>query len=183
MNKTVRQKDASIDNHGTSRVNFIAKLPILCLAALIAGCGPNHQNDKKLIDNFTAHEGEFEKLVLMLRTDKKLKRIDDTWTSPEDTTSVGVTRERVAEYRSMFSTLGIPRGFVASHDPEDFQFIASTAGISVSGSCKGYCYRESAPSAPDRILSDLNGYRAAHLRPFTAYRHIKGKWYLYYYEN
>ena len=162
-----------------SRMNFIAKLLSLILVTLHLGCGSDHQTDKKLIDNFTAHESEFEKLVLMLRTDKKLSRIDDTWTSPEDTASVGVTRERVAEYRAIFGRLGIPRGFVASHDPENFKFISSTAGIGVSGSIKGYCYRE---SIPDRILPDLSGYDAAKYRPFTAYRHIKGKWYLYYNE-
>ena len=84
------------------------------------------------------NEAEFERLLTMIRADKKLERVDDTWTRPEDPSTIGLTPARMRSYRKLFSTLGIPRGFYAFHDPERFTFLASTRGLSVTGSAKGY---------------------------------------------
>src|SRR5262245_50429304 len=96
------------------------RLLILPLLLLIAGgCGKSsHPTDDALLRNFTKHEADFERLLTMIRADKKLERVDDTWTRPEDPATIGVTPERIRSYRRLFSTLGIPRGFYAFHDPE-----------------------------------------------------------------
>jgi hypothetical protein len=51
----------------------------------------------------------------MLRADKKLQRVDRGWTPPEDPSSIGISPERIAEYRQTFSKLGIPLAFMPSH--------------------------------------------------------------------
>ena len=108
----------------------------------LCGCGSSHPGDLSLLDNFKKHEQDFNKLITMIRKDKKLQRIDDTWTNPTDPKSIGVSQARIREYRGMFSKLSIPRGFYAFLDPERFTFLASTQGLSVSGSAKGYAYLE-----------------------------------------
>ena len=148
-------------------------LSLLCLC----GCESSHPKDQTLLDNFKKHERDFEKLITMLRRDKKLQRVDDTWTRPSDPQSIGVSKERIREYRALFSKLSIPRGFYAFHDPERFTFIASTHGLSVSGSAKGYAYLA---EKPDLVVSNLESYWSERGQSFTAYQHIKGNWYLYF---
>lgn len=149
---------------------------ILLLFFFLCGCG-SHPGDQTLLDNFLKHEQDFEKLIAMIRVDKQLQRVDDNWTNPGDPESIGVSQERIREYRSMFSRLSIPRGFYAFHDPERFTFIASTQGLSVSGSAKGYAYLA---EPPDLVVKNLESYWSADDKSFTAYQHIKGNWYLYF---
>ncbi len=137
----------------------------------------SHPSDDVLLQEFAEHEAEFEKLVAMLRADKKLERVDEDWTRPGDPTSIGVMPARIREYRDLFSKLSIPRGFHAFHDPENFTFFASTQGLSVTGSAKGYAYLQ---KVPDLMVADLGAYWSADGKSFTAYRWIKGNWYLYF---
>jgi len=143
---------------------------------VLGGCGEfDHPKDDTLLLNFTQNEVMFEQLVTMLREDKKLERVDDTWTKPDDPATIGVTKERVESYRALFSKLGIPRGFYAFHDPERFTLLASAHGLSVSGSAKGYAYMV---QKPDLVVASLDDYWSADGSSFTAYRHTKGNWYL-----
>jgi len=150
---------------------------ILLLIISLCGCGTSHPKDQTLLDNFKKHELDFEKLITMIRSDKKLRRVDDTWTDPGDPQSIGISQERIREYRAMFSKMSIPRGFYAFHDSERFIFIASSHGLSVSGSAKGYAYLE---EKPDLVVTNLESYWSKDGRSFTAYQHIKGNWYLYF---
>ena len=116
-------------------------LPVLAVVVLVlaGGCGrSSHPSDAVLLQRFNQNEADFERLLTMLREDRQLQRVDDNWTRPSDPNSIGVSPERIAEYRRLFAKLGIPRGFYAFHDPERFTFLASTFGLSVSGSAKGY---------------------------------------------
>ena len=151
----------------------LALLPLLVLS----GCGSSHPSDQSLLDSFQKHEQDFDKLVGMVRKDNGLQRVDDIWTNPGDLTSIGVSDERIQKYRDLFAKLAIPRGFYASHDPERFTFLASTRGLSVSGSAKGYAYLE---EKPDLVVRSLDTYWPDDGRSFTAYQHIKGNWYLYF---
>ena len=151
-------------------------LPLLLLIA--GGCGKSsHPTDDALLQNFAEHEADFERLLTMLRTDKKLERVDATWTRPQAPSTIGVMPERIASYRKLFSTLGIPRGIYEFHDPERFTFVASARGLSVSGSAKGYAYLAGRPSV---VVTNLDKYWSPDGRSFTAHRHIKGSWYLYF---
>ena len=160
-----------------TRLQFLT-YPLLFL--ILGGCGESeapHPKDDALIQNFEAHEADFERLLTMLRADRKLERVDDTWTRPKDPSTIGVTPKRIKAYRKLFSTLGIPRGFYAFHDPERFTLLASTRGLSVTGSDKGYAYMA---QKPDLVVTNLDTYWSEDGQSFTAYRHIKGSWYLYF---
>ena len=151
-------------------------LPLFLI--VLGGCGESeHPKDDTLILNFKRNEVDFEHLLTMLREDKKLERVDDTWTKPDDPATIGVTKEQIKSYRALFSRLGIPRGFYAFHDPERFTLLASAYGLSVSGSAKGYAYLV---QKPDLVVGNLDEYWPADGKSFTAYRHIKGNWYLYF---
>jgi len=149
---------------------------LLLMLAIACGCGSSHPSDASLLANFENHEEDFETLLNMLREDKKLRRVDEDWTDPDDLSMIGVSEGRIRDYRALFAKLRVPRGFCAHHGPEVFTLIASTYGLSVSGSSKGYEYRE---EAPDQVVADLDSYWS-NGDSFRAYRHIDGNWYLYF---
>jgi hypothetical protein len=158
-----------------TRLRYLA-IPFLLL--IFTCCSKqSHPSDAALIQNFNQREAAFEGLLTMIRADQGLERVDNTWTRPGDPSTIGITPERIRSYRKLFSTLGIPRGFHASHNPERFTLVASARGLSVSGSGKGYVYTVEKPSS---IVTNLDTYWPADGRSFTAYRHIKGNWYLYF---
>lgn len=162
-------------------------LLISCLVVLLvfgqAGCDASdneqpHLPDKELIANFNAHKADFEKLVSMVLEDKDLTRVDDDWTSPRDPQTIGVSPERIAEYRQMFAKLGLPRGFSATVDKTRIEFIASSQGYVTHGSSKGYLYGDKSFSG--EVVESLDEMSLAK-RPFgSGCRHIEGKWYLYF---
>src|SRR5258707_15821870 len=61
-----------------------------------------HKSDDQLMANFYAHKTEFEHLLQMVLSEKELYRVDDNWTAPDPPESVGVSKERIAEYRRIF---------------------------------------------------------------------------------
>src|SRR6266567_6667782 len=70
-------------------------------------------SDAALIENFHVRRAVLERLVAMIREDRGLKRVDDTWTDPADPATIGVSPERIALYRKLFREAGVPRGFYA----------------------------------------------------------------------
>lgn len=166
-----------ISSRKITSMSLLRKLEILAIGLLLAGCGDRpHAKDQEMLDHFARHEKGFEELAAMLRQDKQLVRVVKDWTEPTDPAAAGVSAGRIAEYRRRFQELGIPRGFRARHDPECFSFIASTVGLGISGSGKGYAYLE---GIPDLIVKDLDTYKSPDGRSFLAYRPIKGNWYLF----
>jgi hypothetical protein len=177
---------------------MIARRIGLCAAVVFAvlilsGCGSDREpTDAELIQRFQKHRAEFETLRQMVESDKGLLRVDDTWTKPEDPTTIGVSAERIADYRARFHTLGIPRGFEAFGGPEHIVFLAWCQGITIAGSAKGYAWCE---KAPENLALDLD---AAHHQNYLEYqkknqqqpnnwekhldlyRHIEGNWYLHF---
>src|SRR5438874_1276170 len=114
-------------------------------ALTLTSCASDPTDDA-MIKAFQEHRQEFESLKAMVTHDKALKRADMDWTDPADTSTVGVTSERIAEYRRIFQKLGITRGFQAYGDRTEIEFIAHAEGLSVSGHSKSYCWRESPPT-------------------------------------
>ena len=162
-------------------------LALTLLALALSGCPP-HATDEKLLSNFEKLEADFERLLSMLRTDRRLERIDTTWTRPKDPSSIGVTPERMRVYRELLSTLGLKRGFYAFHDPEHFTFLSSITGSTFCGSAKGYVYLDMAekPEYAAYVVADLDRLQrkatwGPHSRTgFVGYRPIKGNWYIYF---
>jgi hypothetical protein len=140
--------------------------------------GQPHQPDAKMMANFQKHKQDFEQLRQMILQDKGLTRVDDDWTNPEDPKVLGVTPERIAQYRRIFGRLGIPRGFSADPERSRIEFIASAQGLSISGSMKSYVYSQHSPPGLFDDLNNLPSKENSH-----GYRRIEGKWYLYFYAD
>ncbi len=126
------------------------------VALLMPGSG-GPPSDEALIRNLAEHRAVFDRLIAMIREDKGLERVDDDWTLPDDPASIGVSPERIAEYRRLFAEAGLPRGFAAYGDRAAVNFIAYAEGLSVSGCAKGYLYSETAPD--DLVAEPLDKYR------------------------
>lgn len=153
-----------------------AALILGVVVLLFSGCAAQHPSDDVLIANFQSHKSQFDQLLQMFIADKGLGRVAKDFTRPANPAEIGVTPERLAEYRKLFTTLGLRSG-IEGYDPKDtVTFYASTQGLAVSGSSKGFAYLKE----PPKILVDkLDGYRSADGRSFTVYRHLEGNWYLY----
>ncbi|HNV68660.1 MAG TPA: hypothetical protein PKO06_03100 [Candidatus Ozemobacteraceae bacterium] len=136
-----------------------------------------HESDAALIARFQQQRRSFETLRAMIASDTGLERVDDTWTSPKDPATIGITPQRIAEYRRLFNHIGTPRG-IEAYDPtrSSFRLLASTQGITVSGSGKGYLWSTEPPSP---LLSELDSALASHSKPFFGYRHLEDRWYLF----
>jgi hypothetical protein len=160
-----------------------------------------HPSDDELMGGFVEHRDELETLRKMMQKDKDLKRVDFDWTQPDDPASVGVSPERIEVYRELCRRIGLERGVEAFGDSaKRVTFLASTRGLSISGSSKGYVWLSSPPQTDlahplvvslDRYLNDKRNeraeYFAKHKRAMSgtlyALRHIEGNWYLEYEEN
>lgn len=141
-------------------------------------------DDASMIANLHEHRATFEELVRMVRADHGLARVDDTWTEPNDPSTIGVSAERIATYRRLFDLAGVPRGFSAYGDGSTIEFVARTAGISVSGWSKSYVYAEQAPGVVgDGTLVDdpLDNYHRQ--TKVVVMRQIEPNWYLQFSSN
>lgn len=151
-----------------------------CLALLSpqAGCSsPNHPSDAALVENFRSHRSGFEQLLGMFVADRGLGRVAYDFTRPENAETVGVNGDRLRAYRELFDELGLSAGIEGYGEKDLVLFHASTYGLAVSGSSKGYAYLKERPAL---VVDDLDKYRSPDGRSFTAYRHVEGDWYLYF---
>jgi len=162
------------------------------LAAVVALCGcSRHPSDERLLEAFREHRSELEQLIRMFQHDKGLGRVGENFTRPDDPGRVGVSNERISEYRRLCAAIAAPaciEGYDAAFDKlygptqegrTEFKnpiwIHVSTAGLAVSGSSKGFLY-SAAP--PFEIVGDLNS--VAPNRSGTWLRHIEGPWYIYF---
>jgi hypothetical protein len=133
-------------------------------------------SDQQLLINFARHKATFNKLSQMALIDKNLTRVDYDWTDPSDTQKIGVSPERIAEYRSLLESVGLHRGF-SSDGIHSVEFISYAQGSAMSSDeDKGYAYlitppKETQPNLDDCQPDEKNGT--------LAYRHVEGCWHLY----
>jgi hypothetical protein len=148
-----------------------------CIILLILNddLGGAHPSSQELINNFLSHRPEFERLLQMAQEDQELYRVAYDSTRPENPEAIGLTQERLTEYRGLFDELNLEAGIEKGGD--NVWFIASARGLSVSGSAKGYIYTQ---IPPDLVVEDLDNYFSADGRSFTAFQKIEENWYLYY---
>ena len=154
-----------------------ALLATILLTSFIASCSSKHPSDKVLLSEFQSHKAEFDKLLQMFLTDKGLGRVAYSFTRPENLNEIGISEQRLREYRDLFDELSLSAGIEGYDEKEAIWFHASTYGLSVSGSSKGFAYLT---KPPQLVVDSLDGYRSKDGRSFTAFRHIEGNWYLYY---
>jgi hypothetical protein len=165
-------------------------LPFCLLIICILACeDKEHQKDEKLIENFQSHKAEFNHLLQMFQEDKSLGRVafdftrtsnffekckePNSWNGKE----IEVSNERLDEYRKLFNNLGLSTGIEGYCEKQIITFPASTKGLSVTGSSKGYAYLEKTPKT---LIDNLDNYWSEDKKSFTAYRRIEGNWYLYF---
>jgi hypothetical protein len=134
--------------------------------------------DETLIHNFQQHRSTFEELRQMIVADPSLHRVDDDWTDPADPATVGISPERIAEYRRLLTEVGCRRGFERGLATPGIYFISGTKGLAVAGQTKGYCYFETSP-AP--IVTNTATYSSPETyEEYEVYRPIEGHWYIYF---
>ena len=100
---------------------------VIALACVGTPAAPDerHPTGQELIDAFYAHQERFEALRLMFLEDEGLEWISPVHTLPEDLEPLGITPERVAEYRTLFQELGLAKGVYSFNDKRSIAFIAS----------------------------------------------------------
>ncbi|MEK7723474.1 MAG: hypothetical protein AAB336_03930 [Acidobacteriota bacterium] len=165
---------------------FIKQFVFLIFVAFLIGCDgfPDdipHKSDSSMIENFHNNKAEFEKLLLMIQEDEKkvgdrVFRIDKDWFKPKNLDELGISDERIGEYRKVFKQLDIRRGFYAYGKGDFYSFMSSAQGLAVSGSSKGYAWSKEPPKSLTE--SDLDEYHSQQNANDYIFRHIEGNWYL-----
>jgi len=151
---------------------------LVIVIVVLTNCSASkHPSDKDLIDNWRSHKNDFETLLQMFLTDKQLGRVAPTFTRPENPGEIGVTVARLSEYRNYFSKLDLTAGIEGYDEKDIIWFHASTQGLTVTGSAKGYAYTKTKPKL---LVDDLDKYWSKNGRSFTAFKSIEGNWYLYF---
>lgn len=140
------------------------------------GGGP-HPTDADMLAQFRAKRPVFEELVRMVKQDPGLQRLAPDFTRPEDPASSGVSPDRIALYRVRCLEAGVTHGF--SHYGDALEFIVHTRGLAISGSGKGFAYRERAEPDATIVESDLDSAAASlPVKDVLLERKIDGNWWL-----
>ncbi len=125
---------------------FYKDIPQIYCVAL--GLFRSHQTDEQMISNFKYNKKNFELLIEMIRKDKSVQRVGSDWSNPDT-----IDKDSLYEYRKMFVKIGIPHGFYASVDENDFRFISSSQGFVTHGSNKSYIFTD---EIPDNLVESLD---------------------------
>lgn len=81
-----------------SPVLVIASL-FLTILILLNGCSSKHPSDETLINNFRSHRSEFNQVLQMSLADQGLERVAYDFTRPEEPQTIGISEQRLKEYR------------------------------------------------------------------------------------
>lgn len=158
------------------------------ISTLLFSCSDKpHLPDNALEDIFRQHEADFNKLIDMSNADSRVVRIapdftrlENNYNWPRPESELGFSKARWDEYRQLFKNLGLEQGITRPTDNPDLILLtASSRGLSVGGSLKGYAYstKELSPqvNSLDHIPLNLSNGR-------PIYKPVKEHWYLYYWE-
>src|SRR5258706_15795853 len=128
-------------------MRMTSRFIVLAVTVTLLACrSSNHAPDQELINTWRDHKSEFQQLLQMFISDKGLGRVAPNFTRPENPISVGVTPERVKAYRNLCDALGLYAGIEGYDEKEIIWFHASTQGLAVSGSSKGYAHLSKTPA-------------------------------------
>ena len=81
-------------------------MAVLILAFASCGYLKYIASDSHRLSLFRSHRAEYELLLNMLQHDGHLIFINDALTTPDDPSSVGISPQRIAEYRRLMSNIG-----------------------------------------------------------------------------
>src|SRR5256885_8308584 len=95
-------------------MRFFLLLVAFAFLVFVAGCNVLLQppSDRELLGNFERHETTLNQVVQMVKADKQLMRVDTDWTNPKDPQAIGVSSDRIEEYRVLLREAHVPRGFL-----------------------------------------------------------------------
>jgi hypothetical protein len=156
----------------------IRNLAVVLALIIVVGCVPQNKSDEGLIATFQKHRETFEKLHQMITADSNLHRVDYDWTDPGDPASVGVSPERIEEYRHLLQDVGCRRGFCAYPGRPGIYFISAAHGLVVGGGSQGFYYSERTPNP--LVTNTAAYYPTQQPDSYTVFRHIDGHWYVYF---
>ena len=131
-----------------------------------------HRTDQDMIANFQIHRADFDELLKMFRADKGLLYFSKGHTRPDNVQSIGVTSERLKQYQTLFTRLGLDgMGDLSQAGLKDeVWFFTSVEGPRQS-TFKHYAF---VTQPAKGVVNDLD-YGASKSAP---YRLIEGRWYL-----
>jgi hypothetical protein len=167
---------------------------ILSLALLAVACDPfnskgRHPSDVTLIQRFQKNEEAFNKLVRMSNEDPHVIRIaydftrlDTNWAWPRPDSQLGFSKERWDEYRALFKRLLLDSGISRETNVGSAVIFitASSKGMTLRGSSKGYAYSEQRLSPVFESLEDVPFDAQSRPQHGVAFKPIKEHWYLSY---
>lgn len=142
-------------------------------------------SDCELIIRFNRNEVDFNRLIAMSDTDDNMSRIayDFTWvkSSFQHASESEFSKERWNEYTQLFTKLGIGDGLLKPSKGNVVYLSASSRGLAIGGSSKGYAF-SATPLTPefdsldDKAVLRENGGK-------YIYKKIKDNWYIFYESN
>jgi hypothetical protein len=159
------------------RTRLVLLAAALLIALAMPGCS-RHPSVAKLERLYFKNKTSLTNIVTMVHQDKALTRVAPGFTRPENPQTVGVSSNRVAEYRRLLRRAGITHGFESRVNDETIEFIVSTWGFSVSGSVKGLAYVKNPKSV--KVVKDLKAVEGHPGGDVEAFQHIEGNWYIYF---
>ena len=135
-------------------------------------------SDVVLLAQFAKHRATLEKINQMVLADRGLTRVDQDWTNPSEPATVGVSVHRIAQYRSLLRSAGVPRGFQTDGAGREVDYFYWLTGYAITSEADtGYAYLEAPPKQIAANLSDVPYGGSAEVKLF---RPIQGHWYLFY---
>src|SRR5438105_1863469 len=100
----------------------------------VAGCDVllKPPSDRELLGNFERHETALNQVVQMVKANKQLMRVDTDWTDPKDPQTIGVSSDRIEQYRRLLREAHVPRGFLRRGDADGIEFTYWVIGSAIS---------------------------------------------------
>lgn len=128
--------------------------------------------DAELLARFRSLRPLLSQLEAMAKLDRKLEYIDDSYFRPE---GAYLSASRQSRYRTLLARSGV-RGL--DRTPKGCEMWTWGYGAApISDFFKGYAYL---PNPRKQVVANLDTVRFDPRRTFKAYRHIEGRWYLYF---
>jgi hypothetical protein len=155
------------------------KLRTILLGVLFFFCGcakPLTVSDLKSI--YFSERTNLNAVIQMLEKDTNVQRIANSWTRPVDLKAVGVSDERVKQYRALLKKARVKDGIEVTGPFKDIDFIYEVRGLAVSGSSRGLCYTHQIKVY--NVITNLQAEMDNPTKELPQYEHIEGGWYVFF---
>ncbi len=151
-------------------------------------------SDESMAALFKAHRPTFERLVAMVREDRKNGvippspvRMDPSWGRPDQPNSQTkmMSMSRFAEYEKLFRSLGLRYGITVG-ETHEIDFDVACVGVLSIGPCsyKGIVYRPEIPASAivDSLEDGALPHKESAVAPGYYFKALAPDWFVYRYE-